>query len=140
MRDHSPLVRDPRASSLHAGGTDRCPTRTNESLWIPGKWRGVNPEELSNGALALGTALNPVPLAFVNFESPPFLRPFDAFQQRRFLKSRKKIQGLSLPVPLEACMTTSWFDRNLVESPCRHIALFLIPTGGKRGLVEFRTR
>ena len=55
-----------------------------------GKWKGVNPASLNNAAANLGPNFNflylngtPVSVApaFDKFQSPPFLRPFDAFSQ-----------------------------------------------------------
>ena len=47
-----------------------------------GKWPDLNPSTLNAEAAALGP-LNVAPPAFIPFESAPFLRPFDAFDDRR---------------------------------------------------------
>lgn len=47
-----------------------------------GRWPDLDPSALNAEAAALGP-LNVAPPAFLNFRSAPFLRPFDAFDDRR---------------------------------------------------------
>jgi len=44
-----------------------------------GKWQGIGPEDLNDAASELGSALNPLAPAFVDFDPAPFLRPFSFY-------------------------------------------------------------
>ena len=48
-----------------------------------GSWPDLAPGHLNDAASKLGSELNSVPPAFINYGPAPFLRPFDALSRER---------------------------------------------------------
>jgi pimeloyl-ACP methyl ester carboxylesterase len=48
-----------------------------------GRWPDLDPKHLNDAASKLGSELNSVPPAFINYKPAPFLRPFDALTRER---------------------------------------------------------